>query len=235
MNKPIVQFGSVRVGETPRVVGILSSLKQADAVLAGPRPPCDLIELRLDRIGVDTEDWIECGKAVEAGGFPVIATLRIGEEGGNWAGPDTARRIVFLNALKHLSAIDIELRSALLPELAEEAERRERGLIVSHHDFKKTPQETELEDVIRRASVNNQTVVKIAAHIETEDDIARLKDLLGPQRPHPLCVIGMGEAGTPTRIEFPKLGSCLAYGHLGESTAPGQLPLEKLARGIGKG
>ncbi len=232
MNKPVVQFGSVSVGDVPRLVGIVSSLDQADSLFSGDRPPCDLIELRLDRIGVDTDDWLECGKAVEAQGFPVIATLRIGEEGGNWTGPDTARRSVFLNALEHLSAIDIELRSALLSELAEHVERRERGLIVSHHDFKKTPQEADLEEVIRRASVNNHTVVKIAAHIERENDIARLKSLFSRERSLPLCIIGMGEAGTPTRVEFPKLGSCLAYGHLGESTAPGQLPLTELAARI---
>ena len=50
-----------------------------------------------------------------------------------------------------------------------------------------------------------------------------LKQLLAKDWGLPLCVIGMGTLGTPTRTDFPRLGSCLTYGYLDTPVAPGQL------------
>ncbi len=223
-----VQFGSVTVGEEPRVVGIVSSLEQADIFLGGSGHPCDLVEMRLDRMGMESDEWIDYGERIERAGYPVIATLRIQEEGGDWTGKDEARRDIFFKAMEHFSSIDIELRSVLMPELAEEGLRLKRGVIISFHDYEGTPSDVELEQIIERASANEVSVPKIAAQVNSENDIERLKNLLGKPRRQPICVIGMGEMGTGTRVMFPQAGSCLAYGHLGESTAPGQLPLEEL-------
>jgi 3-dehydroquinate dehydratase len=40
----------------------------------------------------------------------------------------------------------------------------------------------------------------------------------------------MGDAWKQTRIAFPKLGSCLAYGYLDKPTAPGQVSAAELVR-----
>jgi len=40
----------------------------------------------------------------------------------------------------------------------------------------------------------------------------------------------MGPLGPQTRIEFPKLGSCLTYGYLDQPVAPGQVPARELMR-----
>ena len=45
-----------------------------------------------------------------------------------------------------------------------------------------------------------------------------------------VCVIGMGPKWTHTRVLFPKLGSCLAYGYLDHATAPGQMSAAELTR-----
>jgi len=234
MNTPIVQFGALPVGDPARVVGIVSSLKTVNALLTDPAPGCNIVELRLDRIGVGAADWIDAAHAIEEKGVPVIATLRIPEEGGHWQGTDEERRPHLLKALEHCACLDIELRSPLLPEIATEAACRNKALIISHHDYEKTPRLDELRDVLRRAAISERVVVKIAVTVNTQDDVTQLKQLLKESRPAPLCLIGMGDLGTPTRIEFPKLGSCLAYGHIDGSTAPGQLSCRELAERIGK-
>ncbi len=229
LRKP-VQLNALSVGHDPRIVGIISNLQTVPAFLSNPKPECDIVELRLDRIGVETADWSDAAHAIEDKGIPVIATLRIPEEGGNWEGADEERRPHLLQALEQCACVDIELRSPLFPELADCAARHNKALIVSHHDYEKTPPSSELQEVMTRAALNDRCIVKIAVRVNDASDIERLRDLLiNPPVATPLCIIGMGDLGTPTRIEFPKLGSCLAYGHLDESTAPGQLSCRALA------
>ncbi len=234
LRKP-VQLNALSVGHEPRIVGIISSLRTVPTFLANPKPGCDIVELRLDRIGVTQPEWINTAHDIEANGCPVIATLRIQEEGGTWEGADEERRPHLLQALEQCACVDIELRSPLFPELADCAVRHNKALIVSHHDYEKTPPTAELYDVMRRATVNDLCIVKIAVRVNDVSDIERLRDLLiNPPVAAPLCIIGMGDLGTPTRIEFPKLGSCLAYGHLDESTAPGQLSCRALAERLAR-
>nr|URC24566.1 major capsid protein [Myoviridae environmental samples] len=44
----------------------------------------------------------------------------------------------------------------------------------------------------------------------------------------PLCVIGMGALAQKTRVAFSTQGSCLTYGFLDASTAPGQMSAAEL-------
>ncbi len=236
MRQHIIHFGSVAVGAKPRVVGIISDLRTVPSFLSDPAPGCDVVELRLDHIGVTSSDWMDAAHTIEEKGYPVIATLRIPEEGGNWRGTDEERRPHLLDALQHCACVDIELRSPLLGELAEQAEKNRKALIVSHHDYEKTPATDELASVTARAAVNGQCVVKIAVRVNETADVDRLRDFLtGGTCAMPLCLIGMGDLGTSTRIEFPKLGSCLAYGHIDGSTAPGQLSCRELAEKLDSG
>jgi 3-dehydroquinate dehydratase-1 len=190
---------------------------------------CDIVEIRLDLIGPDAAPWLEQAKAIEAQGFPVVVTIRLASEGGQWAQPDEARRPLFETALEHLSAADIELRSPLLTEVSTLARRRHRALIVSHHDFVGTPSTRELHHIVLKAA-DYGTVVKVATVAQTEADVAALRELLSRKCPVPLCVLGMGPLGPQTRTELPKLGSCLTYGYLDVPVAPGQVSAHELMR-----
>jgi len=66
--------------------------------------------------------------------------------------------------------------------------------------------------------------------VKTEEDLAILRALLAEKRPTPLCVLGMGPLGPQTRIDFPRLGSCLTYGYLDTPVAPGQVSARELMR-----
>lgn len=221
------RFGNTIIGDSPRVVGTVSQPDMLAQLAAGVNHDCDIVEIRLDLIDASTPRWVENAQAIEARGQPVIITIRLAEEGGQWRQADETRIPLFETALRQLAVVDIELRSPILQQVSALASRHQRALIVSHHDFQKTPPAKELKKIMARAA-NFGTVVKIATLAKTEEDVAVLRSLLDGNRSTPLCVLGMGPFGPRTRIEFPKLGSCLTYGYLDAPVAPGQVSAREL-------
>jgi 3-dehydroquinate dehydratase-1 len=206
------RFGNFMLGTTPRVVGTVS--KPDTRIVAGD---CDIVELRLDLIPLRPVD------------LPSIATIRLASEGGQWTKPDADRLPLFDAALRQCTAADIELRSPLLDKVSTLAAKHQKALIISYHDFDKTPPLAELRQVLFRAA-NYGTVVKIATFTKTEDDLATLRELFKENCSAALCVLGMGPLGPQTRVEFPKLGSCFTYGYLDAPVAPGQPSARELMR-----
>ncbi|MGP8199686.1 MAG: type I 3-dehydroquinate dehydratase [Limisphaerales bacterium] len=206
----------------PLVVGVLSSL-DGDFPLAG-----DLVEVRLDKTG-RPPDWLERCKAIEARGKPVLLTVRLRSEGGEWPEDNEGRLRIFQEGLSALSAVDVELSSVICAAVTKQAEKLGTVCLVSHHDFQKTPPLAELESIVERAQQNG-AVAKIATMIRSEADVDTLRALLSRRGKRPPCVIGMGDAWKQTRVSFPRLGSCLTYGYLDKPTAPGQVSAAELVR-----
>lgn len=223
-----VRFGDLSIGPLPRVVGTISSAGFLREELNPARLAADVVELRLDLVGVKAPGWLEAAERWEASGVPVLFTLRTSRQGGACTLGDEERRGYFERALGRVSAVDVEIDSELREWVASEAHARGKGLVVSHHDFAGTPSEDELRELVRRGAANAPCVVKVATVLKTEKDLWRLVLLLAEEPPVPLCVLGMGPIGTRTRVAFPLLGSCLTYGYLDQPNTPGQLPAEIL-------
>jgi 3-dehydroquinate dehydratase-1 len=224
---PAALRGALTLGPIPRVVGTLSSLPDHPTAI-GNHVASDLVELRIDQMPPDS-DWLAVGREFEAAGVPVIVTPRAQSEGGKWSGPETERLALYRQAVQHLSAVDVELRSPIAAEVFRAAQQRGKTCILSYHDFEKTPGLAELESVISKAE-HAASVVKVTTMVRVEADIENLRGLLATKRRVPLCVMGMGALGTPTRVAFPALGSCLTYGYLDRPSAPGQLSAAELVR-----
>ncbi|MCX7886009.1 MAG: type I 3-dehydroquinate dehydratase [Verrucomicrobiae bacterium] len=221
--RPQTRFGPILLGLEPKVVGTISRRE----TLARPAEfRCDVVEVRLDLIGADTPDWLEKTATIP---LPTIVTIRLASEGGRWMQSDESRWPLFEQALQKATTVDIEYRSALLRRVSDLACRLQKPLIISYHDFQKTPPLAELQQIVRTAS-NYGTVVKIATLTETEADVATLRALFGEQCSASVCLLGMGPLGPRTRQEFPRLGSCFTYGYLDEPIAPGQVAASELMR-----
>ena len=227
MLRPQTRFGNLVLGLAPKVVGTVSQAGTLEKLAAGSERQCDIVEIRLDLI--DTDHWLDHAKAIEAQGLPVLATLRLASEGGKWTRPDAERLPVLETALTHLTAVDIEFRSPLLEKVSAFAASRQKALIISYHDFERTPPVTELRQVIRKAA-NYGTVVKIATLTQTEADLATLRELFTEQCSASVCLLGMGALGPVSRTLLPQLGSCLTYGYLDAPIAPGQVAASELRR-----
>lgn len=183
-----------------------------------------IAELRVDLFARFSADYVEA-QAKRLSGLPMIATIRHANEGGGWSGPEEERIALYRLLLTLADGIDVELSSAqTLAAIADEAREAGKVLIVSHHDFDKTPDLEALRDTARRAVAAGADIVKIAARTDNDADVQVLSQLLAESPAPHMVVIGMGENGAPTRLLFPGQGSLFTFAAKGlRSTAPGQL------------
>jgi len=218
--------GEVVIGLTPRAVGVLSSLPEKP--LAAQDIPCDLIEMRLDQL--DARDgWLAGCRSIEEAGVPVLLTIRSQAEGGKWSGTESERLKLYEEGLTQLAMVDVEFESEIAREVAAASKRLSKACILSYHNFERTPEPVALKEIITEAQ-DLASIVKVSAMVRTAADIETLQSLLKEKWKAPLCVIAMGPLGTPTRVSFAAMGSCLTYGYLDRPSAPGQLSAAELVR-----
>src|SRR5690349_13072757 len=141
MAKPHAQFrlphAELPIGKVPLVVGTVSGLDQT--LLESPQGiSSDVVEFRIDKMPRGSK-WLEPARAVEAAGLPVIATIRLNTEGGEWNGVDRERLPLYEQAVKDLAAVDVELKSEIGTAVAGIARKLGKVCILSFHDFEKTP------------------------------------------------------------------------------------------------
>lgn len=227
-------LGRLLVGPAPRVVGTISAASTLASRAGVTADACDVVELRLDRMAERPIGWLEEAAAIEREGFPVLVTVRLKAEGGGWGGADQARAPLLSEALGALAAIDVEFRSRLVSELCGLASERGKCAIVSYHNFDRTPDLGELTDIVRRIAEFEAALPKIATMVKGPNDLATLEQLLAADFGRPICVIGMGDSGAETRTRFPQIGSCLTYGYLDVSAAPGQSACADLVRELSR-
>lgn len=209
------------LAQRPCVVGTISCARTLAQFRVPAEPVCHAVEVRLDKMQDEEIDWVIQAKAIEAQGLPVIVTVRLASEGGEWRWPDADRLGYFLTALEHVAAVDVELQSWLVPRVAAAARRLDKTLIVSVHDMVKTPSPSALRNLILEA-LPHATIIKIATCTKTAQDIAVLRELLQQDWGRPLAVMGMGRLAAESRRELMRAGSALAYGWLDVPAAPGQ-------------
>jgi 3-dehydroquinate dehydratase-1 len=168
-------------------------------------------------------------------GLPTLATVRLAAEGGAWKGGEGDRIDLYETVLPMVDGVDVELQaSETLAIIAPLASVNGKLLVVSHHDFQGTPSYEALAEIARRAAATGADIVKIAAQVNDDADIAVLARLLD-ERPAPnLVVIGMGERGLPTRLLFPHEGSLFTFAAQGErASAPGQIAYDRMISLLG--
>ena len=187
----------------------------------------DIIELRLDLLS--ESDPLETLKAVrKATAKPIIATARHRSEGGRFQGSEEQRSELLTRAAAYADYVDVELlaeiRDAVISRISKPA-------IVSYHDFKAMPDDTELAGIFSRMKEAGAAIAKIAVTPqEKKDNLSILQFLLDADTP--LCMIAMGDLGRHMRVVAPLYGSALTYAYVGESIAPGQMSLDDLCRAI---
>lgn len=215
----------------PLVVGVADRADTLATCAALPpaQRPFDLVEARIDLFDgqvLDAETAAACAH-LESTGTPVLVTIRSASQGGRYAGPESARLALFTEALRSGSWLDIEDDAPIAPEVAAlVAARPGAHLIVSHHDFVRTPPLPDLLSIVDRCHATApDAIAKLATAVTGAADRAVLRALLAA-RPTRTAVIGMGDDAF--RIELAAAGSLLAYGFVGAATAPGQTSAQAL-------
>ncbi len=201
----------------------------------------DVLEIRLDLLGIrNLETAAEIIRKVKSETeLPVIITNRSSNEGGKWEGKE-AERIGLIKDLLSLKdgpdAVDIELSADrdARDNAVKAAKIHGRTVIISAHDFSKTPSSQEMKATLEEAFLAGADIAKLAVMPHSMRDTLNLLEVALDARDagRAVCTIAMGKLGKHTRVIAPFYGSILTYASV-ESTmsaAPGQLPVDELKK-----
>ncbi|MCX5684886.1 MAG: shikimate dehydrogenase [Planctomycetota bacterium] len=182
----------------------------------------DLVELRLDAMRE-----FDLARLLAAPPCPVIVTYRPRREGGFYDGPEPAR-LDTLRLAARLGARYIDVEHDCIAAIGDVPPEK---VIVSYHNFEKTPED--LADIHARLAATGAAVVKVAVmarHIL--DTVAVLRILRDARKP--TIALSMGPRGMLTRILAAKFGALLTYASMPDSpssprvAAPGQIAAAEL-------
>ena len=197
----------------------------------------DLIELRIDFFEhySHVNSIIEILKEIRKIYFkPIIFTFRTKNEGGmNFIDEDEYFKINNYVAESELvDLIDIELfkPESKITEFIEAAHKNNIRVILSNHDFYKTPDKEEILNRMLRMQLLGADISKIAVMPKSENDVLTLLsaglEMKSLKADRPFIALSMGSLGTITRAASEFLGSCITYASLNNNSAPGQLSVD---------
>ncbi|MEN3033815.1 MAG: type I 3-dehydroquinate dehydratase [Aquificaceae bacterium] len=140
--------------------------------------------------------------------------------------PKDAHEDIYLDFLNLCDYIDIDIKFPNRISKVREL-KKNTALIVSYHDFEKTPPEWIIKEVHRQANRFGADIVKLAVTSNSYEDTARFL-CLGKTLDGKKILISMGTYGTISRIAGFLFGSEITFGYIKEPSAPGQLHLKDL-------
>ncbi|MGC9188618.1 MAG: type I 3-dehydroquinate dehydratase [Sulfurihydrogenibium sp.] len=189
----------------------------------------DIIELRIDQFeDKNLEHIIKVANKVKEKGFIALATVRSKLEGGVDI-PDEERLKIFKYICDYVDMADIEYTSfAINKEVIDFYHSKGKAIIMSYHDFEKTPSDDYIQAVIDESKSLGADIVKYAFKANSFQDVARVLCLTNKNREKNLVAILMGDYGKVSRVVAPIFGSMITYTYIGQSFAPGQIEAEKL-------
>jgi 3-dehydroquinate dehydratase I len=233
----------IGTGRTKTIVSLIEATP--DAVLSrarqfGGMDQIDTVEFRLDHLDTREPRTIAAmirpvADAIK--GKPLVITFRTKDEGGEKAIAPADYAALYDAVLGSGAGDIIDIQAALLDApavaaLKARAQKAGRRVILSHHDFKKTPPVDTMIALLRRQQDLGADICKVAVMPQQPDDVLRLLEATWTMRrdhaDRPLITMSMGGIGTVSRLAGETFGSALSFGTVGNSSAPGQVDVTEL-------
>lgn len=201
--------------------------------------PVDVIEFRADFFDkcFDTEYTIEAIKEVNnIISVPIIYTFRTGKEGGE----KEISSDNYVNLIKKVlesgtvDLIDVEMfvGDEIVSELIKYANEYGVKVIMSNHDFTKTPMKKELVERLVKMQKLGADIAKIAVMPNNKMDVLTLLEAtVEAYEEHmdiPIVTMSMGKYGMISRMTGEVFGSAITFGCVGKASAPGQIEVNSL-------
>ncbi|HEY0822739.1 MAG TPA: type I 3-dehydroquinate dehydratase [Ramlibacter sp.] len=219
----------------PLVGRTRAALAQEAAAVAALAP--DLIEWRVDFFEAlaDTAEVLAAARAVQqaAAGIPVLFTRRAQREGGQPIALTEAQVLEVYAAVAAsgtVAAMDFEMENA--PADVERVRELTRAhglaLVLSFHDFRRTPATPELQARFAQAQRLGADVAKLAVMPQSMEDVHRLLGATlaaSASLPIPVVSMAMGGLGAVSRLCGGAFGSALTFAVGSAASAPGQIPI----------
>jgi 3-dehydroquinate dehydratase-1 len=187
----------------------------------------DYVEIRFDFL--KTEQIPQVLENVKKDLKKIVCTLRPKSEGGKFAGNERERiSILKLIAEYNPFLLDVEFNTIKQDKnLVKYLKTTKTNLLISGHDFKKTPKFTELKKKLNQMGKFSSNV-KIVTTAKSTDDSTRVLQLYNKKGKINLIAFAMGDSGRISRILSLYLGSPYAYVSLGKPIAPGQFSVDEV-------
>ena len=187
----------------------------------------DYVELRFDFL--KPEKVPEALKLVKSDLKKSVCTLRPKSEGGKFSGTEK-ERISILKLIAEYSPflLDVEFNSLKKNKLLTNYLKiTKTPILVSWHDFKKTPNFSFLNKIFKKMRKFSKNI-KIVTNAKYAEDSALVLSLYGIASRTNLIAFSMGDFGKMSRILCLYLGSPYTYVSLGKPIAPGQFSLDEI-------
>jgi len=136
--------------------------------------------------------------------------------------------------IKKCAYVDVDIKT---PKLTIEKIKKTNPkikIIISYHNFKKTPEIKELKNIYKKMKRQNADIVKFAAHANSITDSFKMLEFLSSltQKGQKAICLCMGEKGLLTRISGHLFGNYLMYFSKDgkNKTAPGQITISEFKK-----
>lgn len=211
----------------------------AQAKVIASNPDADLAEFRIDLLEFanDSKQVIALGHQLKKilGTKPMIATIRTHNEGGQLTITDADYAKTYQAYLKQpfMDMLDVEMfrDSQVVKNTIELAHAKKVLIVMSNHDFKKTPNEDEIIQRLLKQDELGADILKIAVMPQSKQDVLTLMNAtlkVSQQSKKPLLTMSMGKLGTISRIATANMGGSFSFGMIDEASAPGQIDVTQL-------
>jgi len=158
-----------------------------------------------------------------------VCTLRPKNEGGKFSGKEN-ERISILKLISEYNPflLDVEFNTLKKDQkLRQYLKKSNTDILVSWHDFKKTPSIDRLNSRLTEMK-KLSNFVKIVTVAKSVSDTSRILSLYNRSSKIKLIAFAMGEQAKFSRILCLHLGSPYTYVSLGKAIAPGQFSLDDM-------
>ncbi len=224
------------------IVPITAKTKEqalAQAQVIANTADADLAEFRIDLLSFasDTKQVIALGHELKKilGNKPMIATIRTKNEGGQLEISDVDYGKTYQAYLKNpfMDWLDIEMLrdQKVVSEIVQKAHQKKVLIVMSNHDFQKTPSQDEIEKRLLKQDQMGADILKIAVMPKSKQDVFTLMNAtlkVSQQSTKPLLTMSMGQLGTISRVATANMGGSYSFGMIGQASAPGQIDVTKL-------
>ncbi|NVM54199.1 MAG: type I 3-dehydroquinate dehydratase [Candidatus Helarchaeota archaeon] len=192
-----------------------------------------LIEVRVDHFeNPFNADFLKLVKSIDS---KLILTVRKPDEGGQFAFEENQRLELIhkcINAKPYAVDLEFSIDKDKLTRLINEAKKNKVKIILSFHDFQKTPEIAQMKEVILDAVQKKADYVKIIGTAKSIEDNLKMLSLPQFAKENNIQIIAfaMGRKGTISRILSPIFGAAFTFAALDKPTAPGQISIGEMKK-----
>lgn len=162
---------------------------------------------------------------------PLLFTFRTKKEGGEHEMSEDKYFALNYAAIKsgYIDLVDVELFSSEteIIKLIKIAKENNVKIIMSNHDFFKTPSKDELVNRLVKMQEYDADITKIAVMPKCEEDVLTLLsatlEMKNKNADRPCITMSMGSLGVISRLSCEIFGSCMTFAAARQVSAPGQI------------